>query len=79
MAPTELLSAILIRTNELVSRQTECFKAQIIPQLLEVGIEFMPYPNLDSDEIVFLKSYYQKRVHPVSVQKESFQGRSNKR
>ena len=64
-ASIDLLERILARRNELVSRQTICYKTMIVPRLLEAGIKFVSYRDLDKVQIAFLKQYYQKRVHPV--------------
>ena len=65
LTPFELLGMIQERTQQLVSRQAELFKNELIPELSRYGIEFARIEQLTDDEKNGLKDYYDARIFPV--------------
>jgi polyphosphate kinase len=63
--PSELLGLIQERTQELVTRQAELFKLQLVPELRKYGIEFAKIDQLSDHEKDSLKNYYRSRIFPV--------------
>ncbi|MBE7324860.1 RNA degradosome polyphosphate kinase [Nocardioides sp. Y6] len=65
MLPREVLQAILARSGELMRRQAEVFRDQLVPDLSAEGIEVVRWDDLDRDEQKYCKKFFKDRVFPV--------------
>ena len=63
--PSVLMKEISRRTHELVSRQSNIFKNELLPELRKSGIEIVEWEELDSDERKFVSKIFSDRVFPV--------------
>jgi polyphosphate kinase len=63
--PNVLMKEISRRTHELVSRQSNIFKNELLPELRKSGIEIVEWEELDSDERKFVSKIFSDRVFPV--------------
>ena len=63
--PSVLLREISRRTHELVSRQSNIFKNELIPELKKTGIEIVDWQDLDSDERKYVSKIFTERIFPV--------------
>jgi polyphosphate kinase len=63
--PKEVLESIWATTAELMNRHAAVFQEQIIPALLEEGIELVRWSDLDLDEQKKCKKLFKERVFPV--------------
>lgn len=51
--------------HPMVTQLQQCLDTEIIPQLVKEGIYILRYTNLDKDQKLFLKRYFEERVFPV--------------
>jgi polyphosphate kinase len=65
LSPAQLLDHIVHQTQKLVQIQTSRFKEDLIPKLIEHGIEFAKLSELSIQERDNLAKYYRERVFPV--------------
>ncbi len=65
LTATERFQAIQKRVHELVEEQYECWREQLLPELVRKGIRFLSAENLDEADLVWLKDYYLAQVRPV--------------
>ena len=63
--PSELMKEISRRTHELVARQSQIFKKEILPELKKNGIEIVDWQDLDSDERKHVSKIFAERIFPV--------------
>jgi polyphosphate kinase len=63
--PSVLMKEISRRTHELVARQSNIFKNELLPELTKSGIEIVEWEELDSDERKFVSKIFSDRVFPV--------------
>jgi polyphosphate kinase len=63
--PNVLMKEISRRTHELVSRQSNIFKNELLPELRKSGIEIVEWEELDSDERKFVSKIFSDRIFPV--------------
>lgn len=63
--PSVLMKEISRRTHELVARQSNIFKNELMPELRKSGIEIVEWEELDSDERKFVSKIFSDRVFPV--------------
>ncbi len=63
--PNVLMKEISRRTHELVSRQSNIFKNELLPELRKSGIELVEWEELDSDERKFVSKIFSDRIFPV--------------
>ncbi len=65
MMPREVLEAIWARAEDLSQRHAHVFRDQIIPALVEEGIELLRWNDLDKDEQKACKKLFKDRIFPV--------------
>jgi polyphosphate kinase len=63
--PSLLMKEISRRTHELVARQSNIFKNELMPELRKSGIEIVEWEELDSDERKFVSKIFSDRIFPV--------------
>jgi polyphosphate kinase len=63
--PAEAVRAIREQARELVERQTTIFTKDVAPTLEDVGIHFLDWAELDSDDRAALRHTFEDRVFPV--------------
>jgi polyphosphate kinase len=63
--PNVLMKEISRRTHELVSRQSNIFKNELLPELRKSGIEIVEWEELDTDERKFVSKIFSDRIFPV--------------
>jgi polyphosphate kinase len=63
--PSVLMKEISRRTHELVARQSQILKNDILPQLRKSEIELVDWEELDSDERKFVSKIFSERIFPV--------------
>ena len=63
--PSVLMKEISRRTHELVSRQSNIFKNELLPELRKSGIEIVEWEELDTDERKFVSKIFSDRIFPV--------------
>ena len=63
--PSVLMREISRRTHELVARQSNIFKDEILAELKKSKIEIVDWEELDSDERKFVSKIFTERVFPV--------------
>ena len=65
LMPRELLAKIWSTTGDLMQRQAELFRSEIIPALAEQDIELLRWADLTRDEQRDCKKLFRDRVFPV--------------
>jgi polyphosphate kinase len=65
--PTQLMTAISNKTNELVARVTKCFHEDILPKLHAAGLQIVDWDDLSSEEKSEANHEFQKRIFPVLI------------
>src|SRR3546814_69614 len=65
MMPREVLEAIWQRTRVLSNRHAHAFRDQIIPALVDEGIELARWNDLDQVEQVACSTLFRDRIFPV--------------
>jgi polyphosphate kinase len=63
--PAQLLSEIRCMVQELLARQSEIYRSQIVPELISQGIEIAPWESLDESELKHLNEYFDRLVFPT--------------
>lgn len=65
MMPREVHERTLERTRELMARQTQCFRSDLLPALVKEGIDIARWDDLDDAEHVRLRRLFSERIFPV--------------
>ena len=65
MLPREVLEAIWAETQQLTERHAALFRDEIVPELLDHGIQLIRWADLDRDEQKTCKRLFKERVYPV--------------
>ncbi len=65
MSPGEQLDRIAVRTADLVSRQSDCFTAHVLPAMDAAGIRIVRWAELDDGERDRMRGYFHDTVFPV--------------
>jgi polyphosphate kinase len=65
MMPREVLEAIWAKSQEFSKRHARLFNEQLVPALVEAGIELVRWGDLDRDEQKFCKRLFKDRIFPV--------------
>ena len=65
LMPTAVLELIWETTRELSKRQAAVFRDEIVPALVDAGIELVRWAELDRDEQKACKRLFKERVFPV--------------
>ena len=65
LLPREVLEEIWAGTGELMQRQARLFRDELVPALLDEGIELVRWSDLDRDEQKSCKRLFRDRVFPV--------------
>ena len=63
--PREVLDSIRATSADLMSRHAELFARDIVPALIEQGIELVRWDDLDKEEQKHCKRLFKERVFPV--------------
>jgi polyphosphate kinase len=63
--PSVLMKEISRRTHELVSKQSEILKNELLPEMKKSGIEIVDWQDLDSEERKFVSKIFTERIFPV--------------
>lgn len=63
--PKEQLRMIEARTHQMVKRQYQCFREEILPRLAEEGIRFLKDDQLSKEQKRFLDDYFDSHIYPV--------------
>jgi polyphosphate kinase len=63
--PSVLMKAISHQTHELVSRQSNIFKNEILPEMKKAGIEIVDWQELNSEERKYVSKIFSDRIFPV--------------
>ncbi len=64
-SPTQLMSEIALKTNELLQRQSISFHDVILPHLRKYGIELAAWSSLDEDERNAVNKVFHTKIFPV--------------
>lgn len=65
LLPTEHLEAISNTLRPLIEQQHSAFIHDLRPQLAEVGIHVLDYPDLCADQRTYLEHYFEEQLFPV--------------
>ncbi len=65
LLPREVLEEIWAGTGELMQRQARLFRDELVPALLDEGIELVRWSDLDREEQKSCKRLFRDRVFPV--------------
>ncbi len=65
LLPREELEAIWTETGALTARHASLFRTEIVPALLEHGIQLVRWDDLDKDEQKTCKKFFKDRIFPV--------------
>lgn len=65
LSPAAQLAKTRERVLALVKEQARCLREEIIPQLKDAGISFVPYRSLSHHEKENLNDYFMKKVFPI--------------
>jgi polyphosphate kinase len=63
--PTQLMTEIAAKTQELIARVTKAFHEDISPKLRDVGIHIINWEELTADEKSLASQTFQKKIFPV--------------
>jgi polyphosphate kinase len=63
--PSVLMKAISRQTHDLVARQSQIFKDEILPELKKSGIEIVEWQDLNSEECKYVSKIFSDRIFPV--------------
>ena len=63
--PTQLMTEISNKTQELISRVTKCYHEDIAPKLREAGIHVISWSDLTEDEKKVATDTFQRKIFPV--------------
>ncbi|WP_116946869.1 RNA degradosome polyphosphate kinase [Jiangella endophytica] len=65
MMPREVHERTLERTRELMARQTQSFRSDVLPALVKEGIDIARWDDLDDAEHIRLRRLFSERIFPV--------------
>jgi polyphosphate kinase len=65
LLPREVLEKTLEGSRELMTRQTRCFRDDVLPELVKESIELSRWDDLDDGEHTRLRTLFQERIFPV--------------
>jgi polyphosphate kinase len=65
LSPREVLTALSVRTRELVERHARCYSEVVAPGLESEGIHLRRWDDLDDEEQGRLAEYFETKVFPV--------------
>lgn len=65
LRPAETLSAIKLRVDELVERQSTIFLDKVVPALAEAGVRLSDWASLDDDDRAYLVEVFRRQIFPV--------------
>lgn len=65
MTAGEQLSAVLEQVHKFVDKQYEIYNKQLLPKLLENGLEITDGDDLSDRELQYLNRYFDEEVYPV--------------
>ena len=63
--PTQLMTAISDKTEELMRRVTKCYHEDIFPKLIESDINLLNWEQLSAEEKAVASANFQKKIFPV--------------
>jgi polyphosphate kinase len=63
--PRDVLEAIWAQSRELSERHARLFRDDLVPELLQAGIELVRWADLDREEQKYCKKLFKDRVFPV--------------
>ena len=65
LMPREVLERTLQRTRELMARQMQCFRSDVLPALAKEGIDIARWDDLGEAERPALRQLFRDRIFPV--------------
>ncbi len=65
LTPVESLEQISIRARHLVAKQYKCLNEELLPELSEQNINFLPRDNWTTQQSTYLADYFDREVLPV--------------
>ncbi|HET7068929.1 MAG TPA: RNA degradosome polyphosphate kinase [Nocardioides sp.] len=65
LMPRDVLERIWAETRDQMERHARLFREELVPQLVEEGIELVRWPDLDREEQKYCKRLFKERVFPV--------------
>ena len=65
MTPAEVMSAIAVRTHELVEQQHRCFLEELAPRLAAEGVHLVRPKEVDEAQQAFLEEFFRRSILPV--------------
>jgi polyphosphate kinase len=65
MTAQETFRAVGRRVRQLVNRQYEFWRTELVPALAKNGIHFLDFPKLTAPDLEWLDQYYRANLHPV--------------
>lgn len=65
LQPREVLELIWSTTNELMQRQANLFRDEVVPALAKEGIELVRFSDLEREEQRVAKKLFKERIFPV--------------
>jgi len=63
--PSQLMTALSLKTQELIQRQTKCFHDVVNPELQKAGVHIVKLDELTPDENTFVDTIFQEKIFPV--------------
>jgi len=63
--PSQLMTALSLKTQELIQRQTKCFHEVVNPALHDAGIHIVGISELTADEKAYVDAIFQEKIFPV--------------
>ena len=63
--PSQLMTALSLKTQELIQRQTKCFHDVVNPELQKAGVHIVKLDELTPDENTFVDAIFQEKIFPV--------------
>jgi polyphosphate kinase len=63
--PSQLMTALSLKTQELIQRQTKCFHDVVNPALQSAGIHIVKLKDLTPEENAFVDAIFQEKIFPV--------------
>ncbi len=63
--PSQLMTEISQKTQELIARQTKCFHERLMPQLQSQGISLIQWNDLNESEKNYVNQIFQEKIYPV--------------
>jgi len=63
--PSQLMTALSLKTQELIQRQTKCFHEVVNPALHDSGIHIVGISELTADEKAYVDAIFQEKIFPV--------------